>query len=416
MTAIPAEDSAVPTPGGYRSVLVVDDSTVQRAHAAQLCRDLGIELIYEACNGLEALELLALLVLPPSLLVVDLEMPGMDGIEFIEQLHRRRVGFPVLVVSSREQILLDSVCTLGLELGLPMVATLRKPLTLERLRETLDNALPVRPARHHRSALPQVSARDLDQALRQGLLQVHYQPKVDIRSGLLRGVEALARWTHPELGPIPPDQFIPLAEREGLIAPLTVAVTEQALAQAAAWHAHGLSLSLAINLSPKLLECPDLVEQITDRVATHGMDHHQVVMEITESSLSTRLGVALTRLTRLRLRGFGLSIDDYGTGFSSMQQLARIPFTELKIDRSFVCGAQQRPHLQVILRSALEMCRQLGLVSVAEGIETLEDWRLLQSLGCDIGQGWLIGRPMPGEALYAWTRQHRERLPELRAH
>lgn len=415
MTALPAEDRSVPTPGGYRSVLVVDDSAVQRAHAAQLCRDLGIELIYEACNGLEALELLALLVLPPSLLVVDLEMPGMDGIEFIEQLHRRRVGFPVLIVSSREQILLDSVCTLGLELGLPMVATLRKPLTLERLHETLDTALPVHTLKAQRPQ-SQVSAQDLDQALRQGLLQVHYQPKVDIRSGLLRGVEALARWTHPELGPIAPDQFIPLAEREGLIAPLTIAVTEQALAQAADWHSHGLSLSLAINLSPKLLECPDLVEQITDRVASHGLEHHQVVMEITESSLSTRLGVALTRLTRLRLRGFGLSIDDYGTGFSSMQQLARIPFTELKIDRSFVCGAQQRPHLQVILRSALEMCRQLGMVSVAEGIETLEDWRLLQALGCDVGQGWLIGRPMPGEAMYAWVRQHRERLPELRAH
>ncbi len=415
MTALPAEDRFVPTPGGYRSVLVVDDSAVQRAHAAQLCRDLGIELIYEACNGLEALELLALLVLPPSLLVVDLEMPGMDGIEFIEQLHRRRVSFPVLIVSSREQILLDSVCTLGLELGLPMVATLRKPLTLERLHETLDTALPVHALKAQRPQI-QVSAQDLDQALRQGLLQVHYQPKVDIRSGLLRGVEALARWTHPELGPIAPDQFIPLAEREGLIAPLTIAVTEQALAQAADWHSHGLSLSLAINLSPKLLECPDLVEQITDRVASHGLEHHQVVMEITESSLSTRLGVALTRLTRLRLRGFGLSIDDYGTGFSSMQQLARIPFTELKIDRSFVCGAQQRPHLQVILRSALEMCRQLGMVSVAEGIETLEDWRLLQALGCDVGQGWLIGRPMPGEAMYAWVRQHRERLPELRAH
>nr|WP_256490291.1 EAL domain-containing response regulator [Ideonella oryzae] len=393
--------------------MVVDDSPVQRSHAVGLCRDLGIELIYEACNGLEALELLALLVLPPSLLLVDLEMPGMDGIEFIEQLHRRSVSFPVLIVSSREQVLLDSVRRLGLELGLPMVASLRKPLSVDRLRETLEGTLPAHslpPARLQ----PSVTASDLDAALRSGVLQVHYQPKVDIRSGLLRGVEALARWTHPALGPIPPDQFIPLAEREGLIAPLTITVTEQALAQAAAWRAHGLNISMAVNLSPHLLECPDLVEQITDRVAIHGLEHHQVVMEITEGSLSARLGTALTRLTRLRLRGFGLSIDDYGTGFSSMQQLARIPFTELKIDRSFVCGAQQQPHLQVILRSALEMCQELGLTSVAEGIETLEDWRLLQSLGCDVGQGWLIGRPMPGDALYAWVRQHRERLPELR--
>ncbi|MCO5977858.1 EAL domain-containing response regulator [Ideonella oryzae] len=413
MATLSPQHETGPAPGGYRSALVVDDSPVQRSHAVGLCRDLGIELIYEACNGLEALELLALLVLPPSLLLVDLEMPGMDGIEFIEQLHRRSVSFPVLIVSSREQVLLDSVRRLGLELGLPMVASLRKPLSVDRLRETLEGTLPAHslpPARLQ----PSVTASDLDAALRSGVLQVHYQPKVDIRSGLLRGVEALARWTHPALGPIPPDQFIPLAEREGLIAPLTITVTEQALAQAAAWRAHGLNISMAVNLSPHLLECPDLVEQITDRVAIHGLEHHQVVMEITEGSLSARLGTALTRLTRLRLRGFGLSIDDYGTGFSSMQQLARIPFTELKIDRSFVCGAQQQPHLQVILRSALEMCQELGLTSVAEGIETLEDWRLLQSLGCDVGQGWLIGRPMPGDALYAWVRQHRERLPELR--
>lgn len=400
-------------PGGYRSVLVVDDSLVQRQHAAQLCHELGIELVYEAGDGREALALLSILVLPPGLLIVDLEMPGMDGFEFLEELHRRQVFLPVLIASSREQMLMNSASTLGTELGLPMVATLAKPLCLTQLREALTTRLP-QPGGRSRPALLPLTAGDLDTALREKALTVHYQPKVDMHTGLLRGVEALARWTHPVLGPVPPDQFIPLAEQCDLIGPLTLSVLDQALAQTATWQTRGLTLSLAINLSPRLLECPTLVEHFSAQVAQHGLDPHQLVIEITEGSLAKRLDVALNRLARLRLRGFGLSIDDYGTGFSSMQQLARIPFTELKIDRSFVSEATQRPHLQVILRSALEMAHQLGLVSVAEGIETLQDWRLLQTLGCQIGQGWLIAKAMPGDDLLPWLRSHRQRLATLR--
>ncbi|WP_022978911.1 EAL domain-containing protein [Ideonella sp. B508-1] len=401
-------------PGGYPSVLVVDDSLVQRQHAAMLCRELGMDLVYEASDGREALALLSMLVLPPSLLIVDLEMPGMDGFEFLEELHRLQVFLPVLIASSREQMLMNSANTLGKELGLPMVATLAKPLCLTQLREALTNRLPQQAGRARPAPLP-LTAGDLDTALREHALKVHYQPKVDMHTGLLRGVEALARWTHPVLGPIPPDQFIPLAEQSDLIEPLTLSVLDQALAQTAAWQTRGLNLSLAINLSPRLLESPTLVEHFSAQVAQHGLDPHQLMIEITEGSLAKRLDVALNRLARLRLRGFGLSIDDYGTGFSSMQQLARIPFTELKIDRSFVSEATQRPHLQVILRSALEMAHQLGLVSVAEGIETLQDWRLLQTLGCQIGQGWLIAKAMPGDDLHPWLRGHRQRLALLRA-
>jgi len=126
-------------------------------------------------------------------------------------------------------------------------------------------------------------------------------------------------------------------------------------------------------------------------------------------------GIALGALARLRLKGFGLSIDDYGTGFSSMQQLARIPFTELKIDRSFVHEASRRTNLRVILQSALDMSRKLGLVTVAEGIETLEDWKLVQACGCNVGQGYLIARPMPADEFPQWLKSHQARLPQLRA-
>jgi len=234
-------------------------------------------------------------------------------------------------------------------------------------------------------------------------------------SGIVRGVEALARWKHPDLGFVRPDHFISLAEREGLIHELTISVMERALGQAARWNARGLRLSMAINLSPRLLDSPALVHEITSLVSLHGLAPGQVVLEITESSVVNCLGGAIGVLAKLRLKGLGLSIDDYGTGFSSMQQLVRIPFSELKIDRSFVHEASRRPNLRVILQSALDMSRQLGLITVAEGIETMEDWRLLQACGCDVGQGYLIARPMPAEELQQWLKSHQARLPQLRA-
>jgi len=238
---------------------------------------------------------------------------------------------------------------------------------------------------------------------------------VDIHTGLARGVEALARWLHPRHGMIAPDRFIPLAEEQGLIHGLTMAIMDQALAQAALWNARGLKLTMAINLSARLLDSPGLVQEIAGLQAFHGVPPEQIVLEITESSVVAHFGAALGILARLRLKGFGLSIDDYGTGFSSMQQLARIPFTELKIDRSFVHGAHQRNNLRVILQSALDMANRLQLVTVAEGIETLEDWHLLSEFGCSIGQGYLIAKPMPAVAIPQWLHAHHDRLHELRA-
>jgi EAL domain-containing protein (putative c-di-GMP-specific phosphodiesterase class I) len=231
--------------------------------------------------------------------------------------------------------------------------------------------------------------------------------------GAVCGVEALARWTHPLLGPVGPDRFVEIAEQEGLIHGLTLAVLRQAFADAARWRERGLNLSLAVNLSPVLLEDPSLVRELSQLLDDHGLDARQVVLEITENSVVDCMGVALGVLARLRLKGFRLSIDDYGTGFSSMQQLARIPFTELKIDRAFVHGAARRTNLRVILQSALDMSRQLDLVTVAEGIETLPDWQLVRDSGCGVGQGFLISRAMPADELPAWIESQESRLLEL---
>src|SRR5690606_27295015 len=169
----------------------------------------------------------------------------------------------------------------------------------------------------------------------------------------------------------------------------------------------------AINLSPHLLNSDRFVDDICALIDRHAVRADQIVWEITESSMVANLWAALGVVARLRLKGFGLSLDDYGTGFSSMQQLARMPFTELKVDRSFVHGAADRDHLRVILQSALDMASRLSLVTVAEGVERMEDWRLLQEYGCSLGQGYLVARPMPGADLPVWLRTNTQHLRSL---
>lgn len=402
------------TPFPIETLLIVDDSPLQRLHTVGLMRDLGVEMIYEAGDGQEALDLLALLRLPPSLVIVDLEMPGMDGVEFIQQLQVRNLNFPLIVASSRERALLASVETMVEALGMQLLGALQKPLNQEKILSALNSSNSTLSLPHKDPTMPAVSEAELAAAIRNHEIIAYYQPKVDIRTGMLKGVEALARWIHPQLGIIPPNHFIPLAESSGLIHELTLSMLEQAMAQAALWNERGLSLKVAVNLSPLSLDIPSFVPKVADLLTRHALQAEQIVLEITESSVVANLGSALGTLARFRLKGFGLSIDDYGTGFSSMQQLARIPFTELKIDRSFVHGAHARQNLRVILQSALDMAKRLELVTVAEGIETIEDWRLLQESGCTIGQGYLIAKPMPANDLPIWLKGHHRRLPELR--
>jgi EAL domain-containing protein (putative c-di-GMP-specific phosphodiesterase class I)/AmiR/NasT family two-component response regulator len=394
--------------------LIVDDSPLQRLHTVGLMRDLGVDMIYEAGDGREALDLLDLLRFPPSLAIVDLEMPGMDGVEFIQQLQVRKLHFPLIVASSRERSLLASVETMIEALGMHVLGALQKPLNQEKLLCALNSASSMLAPQQQDAMLPAVCESDLAAAIRSQQVIAYYQPKVDMRTGMLKGVEALARWIHPQAGMIPPNHFIPLAEQTGLIHELTLSMLAQAMAQAALWNERGLSLKVAVNLSPLSLDIPSFVQKVSDLLMQHALLAEQIVLEITESSVAANLGSALGALARFRLKGFGLSIDDYGTGFSSMQQLARIPFTELKIDRSFVHGAHARQNLRVILQSALDMAKRLELVTVAEGIETIEDWRLLQDSGCTIGQGYLIAKPMPATELPVWLKSHHRRLAELR--
>ncbi|PPU75267.1 EAL domain-containing protein [Xanthomonas sp. NCPPB 1638] len=401
-------------------VLVVDDSAVQREHAMALCRQLGADVVDGAADGHAALDWLSR-ASAPSLLLIDLEMPGMDGVQLLDALARGQYTVPVVVVSQRGGALIDAVMQLSRSAGVRVLAGIEKPLHLQDLATVLE----CEPASRTTAAgtLPSAAispltpggaaaASRLDRAMRRGEIRVAYQPKLDLKDGRLRGVEALARWRRPQGDMIGPDRFIPLAEREGLIHALTQQVIDKAIAQLVAWRGEGLHLSLALNLSPKLLGEPGFLEQLCAKLSDNGLSPADLVLELTESAI-VEPATALSMLARLRLHGFGLSIDDYGTGFSSLQRLASIPFTELKLDRSFVQAAHRSHSQRTVLESTLELAHRLELTAVAEGVETPDDWRLLRELGCDLAQGYLMGSPMPGPMLSDWWREHAVRIARL---
>jgi len=246
---------------------------------------------------------------------------------------------------------------------------------------------------------------DLRRAIDEGELSLFYQPKVDLKQGTTIGAEALARWTHPEHGFVPPDEFIEVAEETGLIGPLTDWVVETALKQITQWNKQGVVLCLSINLSAKSLHDESLPDMLSNAVKAHQVPHWQLVLEITESAIMVDADRAMAVLERLNDLGFSLSIDDFGTGYSSLGYLSRMPVQELKIDRTFVMDMLDDRNNAVIVRSTIDLAHNLGLKVVAEGIETEAQAAELKALGCDVGQGYLIGKPINAEAFGDWLRE-----------
>jgi diguanylate cyclase (GGDEF)-like protein/PAS domain S-box-containing protein len=242
----------------------------------------------------------------------------------------------------------------------------------------------------------------LRRALAAGELVVHYQPKADVRSGRILGVEALVRWQHPEHGLLGPGEFVPLAETTGLIRPLTAHVLHAALRQCRAWQDAGRELSVAVNLSTRCLLDLTLPDQITALLEDSGVAPQRLVLEITESAIMTDPTRALEILNRLHVLGVQLAIDDFGTGYSSMAYLKSLPVDELKVDRSFVTHLRDNQSDAVIVRSTVDLGHNLGLRVVAEGVEDQATWQELATLGCDSVQGYYLARPMSAAELVAW--------------
>jgi diguanylate cyclase (GGDEF)-like protein/hemerythrin-like metal-binding protein len=401
-------------------LLVLDDDATIAATVAMIAESAGFEAVAtttpeEFFRVLEAWR--------PSHIALDLVMPEMDGVQVMTHLAALRCRAGIIITSGVGSRVLDAARRSAAEHGLRIVGTLPKPFTPAGLRALLLDSAPGTPTAAdtgvHRlvPARPsdsEVGADELARAVAEQELFLVYQPQVDCGSGEVSGFEALVRWRHPRLGNVMPDRFIPIAERSGLIDVVTDRVVDLGLAwlsqafpsHRAAAPSEGVQeaheVTLSINMSAASLGDRDFVDHLTAACARYGVEPERIIMEMTETSAMRDPVATLDQLTRMRMKGFQLSIDDFGTGFSSMLQLARLPFSELKVDKSFVMRAMQSMESRAVVRSVVELGRSFGLRTVAEGVEDAGTLEYLKGLGCELAQGYYIGRPMTDKDVTDW--------------
>ena len=398
---VPAPQGSGAAPPRQPSLLLVDDDPFMLGMQSRMLRSMGYAMIEAAASADAALALLGEGRVAVDVVVCDLNMPGVDGIEFLRRLGDSDFRGNVILLSGEGPRIIHAVRKLLAGGPLLILGALEKPAGRAALRMLLDRWQPMEPPAVA-APEPTFTAADLYSA--QGAEQwvLHYQPKVDLRNGELTGVEALVRWNHPVHGLIYPDRFIGLAEDCGAIDSLTDWVLRTAVTQLARWRQEGLQIHMAVNISMETLRAPEFARKVGAMVRQSGVSPQDIMLEVTESRVMTMSPAPLETLVRLRMQRFGLSIDDFGTGHSSLAQLRDVPFTELKIDRGFVHGAWENPLIRPMLEGSVAIAQRLGLQAVAEGVETEHDWTMLREIGCDIAQGYFIGRPMAGDRLHVW--------------
>lgn len=383
------------------NVLILDDdSFVLRLMSHQL-ELLGLGNITACQEGVDALALLEGADTSFDLIVLDLQMPGMDGVEFMRHLVRLQYNGGLLLVSGEDERILHTAEKLSRAHQLNVVGALHKPVSPEQFQRLLGNHAR-RDAAGPDATRKSYAAAELRRAISNDELINYYQPKVDVRSGQVVGVETLVRWQHPQDGLVYPDQFIHEAEESGLIDDLTYSVLKKALRHARDWLDNRLIQHVSVNVSMENLKSLNFPDRVVREAVAAGVPLKHLVLELTESRLIKNLLTLLDIFTRLRLKQIRLSIDDFGTGHSSLVQLRDFPFDELKVEKSFVHEAYRDASIQAIYEASVVMAAQLGMTSVAEGVEDQDDWNFLQTSGGDLAQGYFIARPMPAEALPDW--------------
>jgi EAL domain-containing protein (putative c-di-GMP-specific phosphodiesterase class I)/CheY-like chemotaxis protein len=375
----------------YRKALLVDDDPVFRALAEDLFLDAGVGEIFEASDGAKAIAALDG-GLEPDLLVCDLNMPAHDGVTVIRALAERRFPGKVIIVSGEAPGVIDTVAKLARMQGLGILGSIRKPLTMDALNEVLARGAPAAPKR----AAPLVAVPSLlDAAIERGGLHPFFQAKVSMADRRISGAEALARIAITGTDYANPVPYVELAERNNRIDDLTFVMTRVVALHTKAFFVGGQPLPVSINISPVSLGRLDFPDMMANAVEGVGIPASQITLEVTETRLLEYGPEALDIFARLRIKGFGLSVDDFGTGASNIDRLQMYPFTELKIDQSFTRNALHDAFARTSVEMSVRLAKDMGLKIVAEGVETQEMWNFLADLGIDEAQGYLMAKPMP---------------------
>ena len=379
-------------------VLIVDDEAIQRLILARCVEMLG----WKADTAASLDEAVAKFSAHShDVVVIDLCLGEQDGMHLLRHLHSGHGDPSVIFVSGVDDRIRAAAFRIARDLGLRVAGTLAKPIDPYSLHALLLSN-PTRMSTSARRPTGCPSAEEFDHALRNDEIHTEYQPKTDLMTGEIVGVEALARWRSPTRGLVSPEQFVPIAEQSDLINKLTYRVLEDAIFACRQWRESRPNCSVAVNISPHVLSDPKLLPAIDAILSQNRLPPGALIAEVTESTMISNLPVATEVLTRLSIRGVRVSMDDFGTGYSSLLSLLRMPFTELKIDRSFVAVCKTDPEAWKIVRATVSLARELGMRVVAEGIETEDLSDRLRDVGCDMGQGWYFGRPMRADAMMRW--------------
>jgi len=386
-------------------ILVLEDHPFQRSVAVSMLQSLGRHQVFEASDGAQALALLDE-VGTVDIALCDLQMDGMDGLEFLQRVGASGQVKAVIICSSLSADLRRAVHQMVTLLGLDLLGDVGKPMHAQVLAELLGTFVD-RPSVVDcpRGTVALASEGAVRQALAEQQLHAWYQPKFNLHTGEVCGVEVLCRWLHPTRGMIAPAQFMPVLERCGLLDDLLFSQLEQALNLHQRARAQGFALNMAFNLQTVQLANPELANSLKTTLARHAVTGSNLTFELTESGLLEAPATSLETLVRLRMMGCRLSIDDFGAGFSSLQRLCQLPFNEIKLDAEFIRSLEHEPRCRAAISSTLALGETLGMAVVIEGIETDAQRRELLALGCTLGQGYWYARPMAGGDLLHWLQR-----------
>ncbi|UXL37071.1 EAL domain-containing response regulator [Pseudomonas fragi] len=378
-------------------VLIVEDQPFQLAYLENLFRDIGVKKIELAENGNEAM--MKLESQGFDLILTDLMMPELDGIQFIQRLAELEVRPALAIMSTSSRKIMAGACLVANALGIDVLEQISKPVmpsAISALMIKLKNLSKVRPCSVHTSR--KFSRKRLLSAISSGQLQAWFQPKKSLQNGSIVSAEALVRWVCPELGILQPGQFLKSIELAGLEEELLFLMIEQTVLAQACWLEQGFQVPVSINLSPHLLDRQYLPDLICEQVIRFGGSTKNICFELTEDTMPSVPSNYVAGACRLRMKGFGLSQDDFGNGYSSFYNLVATPFTELKIDRALIYNCVEDEGVASALKSIIKLGRELGLDVVAEGVETQEQLALLRQFECHAVQGFFISKAIPPDS------------------
>ncbi len=387
--------------------LVIDDNDFVRKSICDLLRRIGYNHVLESTEGREAVDILDTADRVVDIVMSDVRMPGMDGVELIRAIATRDHKPVFIPFSSSDVSVLDSVCRLAESRGLVVPGHLLKPVDEQKLLRMLEKTASASTSTAAHPPPTVLEKKTIKNAFKDDALRFHYQPKIFVADGSLAGYEALARWYTVDGDVLGPGAFMPVIEESDMANSMLGWSVERIVADRSATDITGRT---SINLSARSLTDTALPDRLTEVFNQAGLQSNQFVLEITETGLMQDIADALDITTRLRLKGFELSIDDFGTGYSSLEQLARMPFHELKIDKSFIQDFTSSRKSRVIVESSTALAKKLEMRVVAEGVEHEAQWRHLSDLGVDMVQGFLFSPALPPHEIEDWQSKWKQRV------